>query len=427
MAKMLIFLGLVIFFLALRVPIYISLATSAMALGVITMGNSFAPFLIQKMFTGVNNFTLLAIPLFMLTGELMNGGGLSERLIDFANCLVGWITGGLGFVCIVTCCFLAAILGSASACAAMVAAVLVPTMVNRGYDKEFAGAVVAGSGCVGPIIPPSSSAIIYAVAAEQSVNKLFVGGYVPGLMIAVGFMVYTFYVAKKRKYPAEPKPTVKSFGVAFRRALVPMMLPIIIMGGILGGFFTASEAAAIAVIYCFVVACFVYKTIKLKDVPAILLKSAQGACIVLAVMTTANFLGYVLTLTRIPQLAAQAISALTSSRIVFLLMVNVILIFAGMFLDAASAIVILTPVFLPACQAFGVDLIFFGVMLTVNLMIGVLTPPVGLNLYVVSSIAKIDILKLAKASIPFMIILVVVTLLMVLFPGIATFLPNVLA
>ena len=181
-----------------------------------------------------------------------------------------------------------------------------------------------------------------------------------------------------------------------------------ILGGILGGFFTASEAAAIAVIYCFVVACFVYKTIKLKDVPAILLKSAQGACIVLAVMTTANFLGYVLTLTRIPQLAAQAISA-------------------GMFLDAASAIVILTPVFLPACQAFGVDLIFFGVMLTVNLMIGVLTPPVGLNLYVVSSIAKIDILKLAKASIPFMIILVVVTLLMVLFPGIATFLPNVLA
>lgn len=427
MDKLLIFIILILIFLAFRVPVYISLATSAMVLGLLTLGNSFTPFLIQKMFTGVNSFTLLAIPLFMLTGELMNSGGLSERLINFANCLVGWIHGGLGFVCIVTCCFLAAILGSSSACAAMVGAILVPAMVKRGYGDDFAGAVVAGSGCIGPIIPPSSSALIYAVAAEQSVSKLFVGGYVPGAMIAIAFMIYTYVIARKRHYPPEPKPTMKSFGVAFRRAIVPLLLPIIIMGGIISGFFTATESAAIAVLYCFIISCFVYRTIKLSEIPALLKKAATGSCVVLAVMTTANFLGYILTLSQIPQTAAAAIASVTSSRIVFLLLVNIILIVAGCFLDASSAIVILTPVLLPACTAFGVDLIFFGVMMTVNLMIGVLTPPVGLNLYVVSSVAKIDILRLAKAAIPFMLILSAVVLVMVFFPDIVTFLPNILA
>lgn len=427
MDKMLIFLVLILILLAFRVPIYISLAVSAMGLGFITMGDMFMPFLIQKTFTGVNNFTLLAIPLFMLTGELMNSGGLSERLIDFANCLVGWIHGGLGFVCIVTCCFLAAILGSSSACAIMVATILIPSMVQRGYDKNFSGALVASAGCVGPIIPPSSSALIYAVAAEQSVSKLFVGGYVPGAMIAVAFCGYTYFVARKNNYPAEPKPTLKSFGVALRRGIVPLLLPVIIMGGIISGMFTATESAAVAVLYCFIVSVFFYRSIKLRDIPSLLKKAAKGSCVVLMVMATASFLGYVLTLSQIPQMAATAISSLTSSRVIFLLMVNVVLIIAGMFLDAASAIVILTPVLLPACQAFGVDLIFFGVMMTVNLMIGVLTPPVGLNLYVVSSTAKIDILKLAKQAIPFMLILVAVVLLMVFFPDIVTFLPNLVA
>lgn len=427
MDKMLIFLVLILVLLALRVPIYISLAVSAMGLGFLTMGNLFMPFLIQKSFAGVNNFTLLAIPLFMLTGELMNSGGLSERLIDFASCLVGWVRGGLGFVCIVTCCFLAAILGSSSACAIMVASILIPSMVQRGYDKNFSGALVASAGCVGPIIPPSSSALIYAVAAEESVSKLFVGGYVPGAMIAVAFMTYTYIVARKNNYPAEPKPTVKSFLASLKRGIVPLLLPVIIMGGIISGRFTATESAAIAVLYCFVVSVFFYRTIKLKDIPNLLIKAATGSCVVLTVMATANFLGYVLTLSQIPQMAASAISSLTDSRIVFLLMVNVVLVIAGMFLDAASAIVILTPVLLPACKAFGVNLVFFGVMMTVNLMIGVLTPPVGLNLYVVSSTAKIDILRLAKEAIPFMLILVAVVLLMVFFPDIVTFLPDLMA
>ena len=306
MEKMLIFLVIILIVLALRVPIYISLAISSVMLGVLTLGDGYMPFLVQKMFTGVNSFTLLAIPLFMLTGELMNGGGLSERLLDFANCLVGWIHGGLGFVCVLTCCFLAAILGSSAACAAMVATILVPTMEKRGYDRTFAGAVVASSGCVGPIIPPSSSAIIYAVAAEQSVSKLFVGGYVPGLMIGLVFCIYIYIQAKRKNFPAEAKPTVKLIVEKFKRSILVLLLPFIIMGGILSGMFTATESACVAVLYCFIVSCFVYRTIKLSEIPRIVLKSATGAVMVLAVMMTASFLGYILTLSQIPQTAASA-------------------------------------------------------------------------------------------------------------------------
>jgi C4-dicarboxylate transporter DctM subunit len=427
MEKLLIFLVIILILLALRVPIYIALAMSSIVLGMLTLGGGNTAFMIQKMFTGVNNFTLIAIPLFMLTGELMNRGGLSESLVEFCNCLVGWIHGGLGFVSVVTCCFLAAILGSSSACAAMVAAILIPIMKKRGYDENFSGAIVAGSGCVGPIIPPSSSALIYAVAAEQSVNKLFVGGYVPGALIAVAFCIYIYYVAKRDNYPAEEKPTLRKIWNAFKKSILSLLLPVIVMGGILSGKFTATESAAVAVLYCIIVCCFIYRNVKISELPDAFIKAAASSCMILSVMMTANFLGYVLTLSRIPQTAANAIASLTSSRIIFLLLVNVILVFAGMFLDAASAIVILTPVLLPACTAFGVDLVFFGVMMTVNLMIGVLTPPVGQNLYVVSSVAKLDLLKLAKACIPFMLMLTAIVLLMVFFPGIVTWLPNLVS
>ncbi|TGE39259.1 TRAP transporter large permease [Desulfosporosinus fructosivorans] len=422
MSSLLIFIGLLLVLLVLRVPIFISLAMSAMGLGVIKFDDPYLAFVVQKMFSGADNLTLMAIPLFMLTGDLMNNGGMSKRLIDFSNCCVGWIRGGLGFVTVMTCCFLAAILGSSSACAAIVAAILIPAMVKRGYDLEFAGALTAASGGIGPIIPPSATALIYAVAASQSVKELFIAGYVPGVMIAAGFMLYTYYVARKKGYPAEPKPTVKSFFTALKSAIIPLMLPIIIMGGIVSGIFTATESAVVAVLYCVFVSVFLYKEIKVKDLPKSLMNSAKMSCIVLAVMTTANFLGYIMTLSQIPQATTAAITSFTESPIVFLLMINVILIFAGMFLDAACAIVILVPVLLPAALALGVDPVFFGVMMTVNLMIGVLTPPVGLNLYVVSSISDINILRLSKAVLPFIFIMIVVLLIMVFFPQTVTFL-----
>ena len=422
MSALLIFIGLLLVLLVLRVPIFIALAMSAMGLGVIKLDDPYLAFVVQKMFSGVDNLTLMAIPLFMLTGDLMNNGGMSKRLIDFSNCCVGWIRGGLGFVTVMTCCFLAAILGSSSACAAIVAAILIPAMVKRGYDLEFAGALTAASGGIGPIIPPSATALIYAVAASQSVKELFIGGYIPGVMVAAGFMLYTYYVARKKGYPAEPNPTVKSFFAALKSAIIPLMLPVIIMGGIVSGIFTATESAVVAVWYCAFVSVFLYKEIKVKDLPKSLMNSAKMSCVVLAVMTTANFLGYIMTLSQIPQATTAAITSFTQSPIVFLLMINVILIIAGMFLDAACAIVILVPVLLPAAIALGVDPVFFGVMMTVNLMIGVLTPPVGLNLYVVSSISGINILRLSKAVLPFIYIMVIVLLIMVFFPQTVTFL-----
>lgn len=421
MSSLLIFVGLLLVLLMLRVPIFISVAVSAIGLGVIQFGDPYLAFVVQKMFSGADNLTLMAIPLFMLTGELMNSGGLSKRLIDFSNCVVGWIRGGLGFVVILTCCFLAAILGSSSACAAIVAAILVPAMVDRGYNKDFACGLVASSGGIGPIIPPSATALIYAVAASQSVKELFIAGYVPGIMIAGAFMLYTYIVARKRGYPAEAKPTVKSFFKSFKSAIIPLLLPFIIMGGIVSGVFTATESALIAVLFCIFVSVFIYKEIKVKDLPLMLMRSAKMSCVVLAVMTTANFLGYMMTLSQIPQTTTALITQVTQSPVVFLLLVNVILIIAGMFLDAACAIVILTPVLLPAAMVLNVDPVFLGTMMTVNLMIGVLTPPVGLNLYVTSSIAGIDILRLSKAVIPFIFIMIAVILVMVFFPGIVTF------
>lgn len=421
MIALLIFLAVLICLLFIGTPIFISLGVSSIAVWFNSIGSLRPELILQKMFVGVDSFTLMAIPLFMLTGELMNSGGISKRLINFAQCIVGWIRGGLGFVVVVTCMFLAAILGSSSACSAMVGAVLIPAMRDRGYDDDFAGALVASSGGIGPLIPPSLPLLMYAVVAQQSVANLFLAGYVPGILIGVVFMVYTYFYARKHKYPAEDKPTVRQFFSAFGQALIPLGLPVIIMGGILSGVFTATESAVVAVIYCLIIGLFVYREIKIKDIPKVVVKAAKTTGMVLIVIATASVLSYVLTIARIPQTVTALITSITSSRIVFLLLVNFVLIICGMFLDAGCAIIILTPVFLPAANAMGVNPIFFGVMMTVNLMIGVLTPPVGLNLYVTSSIAKIDILKLSKAVLPFIYMLFGLILLMVIFPQIVTF------
>lgn len=423
MTLLAVFIATLFVLLALRVPIFVSLGLSAITVWVARTG-SFAPeLLMQKMFVGIDSFTLMAIPLFMLTGELMNSGGVSKRLIGFAQSIVGWVRGGLGFVVVVTCMFLAAILGSSSACSAMVGVILIPAMVERGYSLDFSSGLVASSGGIGPLIPPSIPLLVYAVAASQSVTRLFVAGYVPGVLIGVFFMIYTYIYARKHNYPAEPKPTVSSFFRALGEAIIPLMLPIIIMGGILSGVFTATESAVAAVLYCFAIGCFVYRELRVRDIPEVFLRAAMNTGMVLAVLATASFLSYVLTIAKIPQTVTELILGLTSNAVVYLLLVNAVLVVAGMFLDAVCAIIILTPVFLPAAISLGVDPVFFGVMMTVNLMVGVLTPPVGMNLFVTASIAKINILRLSRAVIPFICILLALIVLMVIFPDMVMFLP----
>lgn len=410
----------------LGVPIFMSLGLSSLCIWLWHFGSLEPSIVLQKMFIGIDSFPLMAIPFFMLAGELMNTGGVSRRLVSFAQCLIGWVRGGLGFAVVLASMFIAAILGSASAAAAMIGIVMIPAMVERGYDVDFSAALIASAGSIGPIIPPSIPFIIYGVIGEVSIAKLFVGGYIPGIFMGLSFMAYTYWFATKRGYPAEQFPTLSNLWASFKEAVLTLLLPVIIMGGILGGVFTPTEAAVVAVVYAFVVGTFIYREIKLTQLPEIFLRAARSTAMVLMVMSTATLLSWVLTLERVPQAVTNALLSVSSSPIIFLLLVNAFMIIVGMFLDAVSALTILTPVLLPAAKALSIDPVFFGVILAVNLSIGVLTPPVGLNLYVVSSIAKIDLVRISKAVLPFIVLITIVILVMILFPASVTYLPNVL-
>ena len=410
--------------LALGVPIFMSIGASGVALFFAGTGE-FAPnIMIQRMYSGLNSFTLMAIPLFMLAGEIMNRGALSKKMVRFANCILGWVPGGLGFTTIIACMFIAAILGSASAAAAMIGAIMIPEMIARGYDEEFTCALTASAGSIGPIIPPSIPMIVYGVIANVSVVKLFVAGYVPGVLMGLLFMIYTYFYARKRKYPAEKKPTGKELLTAFKEAFLTLLLPILIMGSILAGVCTATEAAVIAVVYALILSIFVYHTLPLKELPMVLTNGAKSAAMVLIVVAAANMLSWAVTMMNIPTMVSELVYSITTSPVVFLTIVNIVLIVAGMFLDACSAIMILTPVLLPIALELNVDPLVFGIIMTVNLSIGVLTPPVGLNLYVVSSLSKVDILRVSKAAIPFIILIFLILLAASAWPQLITFLPT---
>lgn len=423
---MVVFLVSLFGLLALGVPIFMSIGASGLAL-YFAGASAFAPnIMIQRMFSGLNSFTLMAIPLFMLAGEIMNRGELSKKMVRFANCLVGWVPGGLGFTTIIACMFIAAILGSASAAAAMIGAIMIPEMVNRGYDEDFSCALTASAGSIGPIIPPSIPMIVYGVIANVSVVKMFVAGYVPGILMGVLFAVYTYLYARKHGYPAEKKPTAKELWTAFKEAFLTLLLPILIMGSILTGVCTATEAAVLAVVYAFILSMFVYHTLPLKDLSTVLMNGAKSASMVLIVVAAANMLSWAVTMMNIPRMVSTLVYSITTSSVVFLIIVNLILIVAGMFLDATSAIMILAPVLLPIAVELGIDPLAFGIIITVNLSIGVLTPPVGLNLYVVSSLSKVDILRVSKAAIPFIIMIFAILVVASIFPQILTFLPTML-
>ena len=423
---MLVFLVSLFGLLALGVPIFMSIGASGLALFFAGAGQ-FAPnIMIQRMYSGLNSFTLMAIPLFMLAGEIMNRGELSKKMVRFANCILGWVPGGLGFTTVIACMFIAAILGSASAAAAMIGAILIPEMVERGYDKDFACALTASAGSIGPIIPPSIPMIIYGVIANVSVVKMFVAGYIPGFLMGLLFMVYTYFYARKHNYPAEKKPNAREIWGAFRQAFLTLLLPIIIMGSILTGVCTATEAAVLAVVYALILSLFVYRTLPLKDIPDVLMNAAKSSAMVLIVVAAANMLSWAVTMMNSPQMVSAFVHSLTSSSAGFLIIVNLILIVAGMFLDASSAIMILTPVLLPIALELNVDPLLFGIIMTVNLSIGVLTPPVGLNLYVVSSLSNIDILRVAKAAVPFILLIFAILVVASVWPPLITALPNLL-
>lgn len=381
----------------------------------------------QRMLSVVNSFTLLAIPLFILAGELMNASGITTKLIGFSRSLIGYVRGGLGYVNVLVGLFLGAILGSANAEAAIRSSVLIPDMEKDGYDREFAAALTATSSTLGPIHPPSITFILYAVLSSTSVGAMFLAGIIPAILIVLAhFVVIYFYVRKKGDaLKKHPFPTVKQFFCSLIEAVPALLIPFIILGGIFSGFFTPTESGAIACFVAIIIGLFYYKTLKLKDLPGIFSRSGLVTAGIVIIVATSNILGWSLAFEQLPQKVAELMLSLTDNPIIILLLINILLLFVGMFIDITAALLIMVPVLLPVVTNIGIDPIHFGVVISLNLVIGLVTPPVGTVLYITSNITKIKPMNLVKACIPFFICLFVVLILVTYIPEISTIIPKV--
>lgn len=423
---LLIFFG--VFFAALIVsaPIVFSLALSALAL-MWNKGMLVPQLVVQRMFAGIDSFPMMAIPFFMLAGALMDTGGISTRLVRFSNYLVGWIQGGLAHVAIVASMFFAGITGSAVADATAIGSTLIPLMNKRGFDTKFSASVVAAAGVIGPIIPPSIPMVIYGVMAGVSIGSMFIGGIIPGILMGLGLMAVAYVKAKRHGYPREAvRPTVREFLQATASAMGAILMPIIIVGGIFGGVFTATEAAVVATVYAFLMGMFVYRELKWHHLPEIFYKAGLNTAMILIIVGVANLVGYIMATERVPLMVAEWFLSITTNKYVMLLLINILLLIVGCFIDGASALIIFTPVLLPLIYKLGIDPVFFGVMITVNLMIGTITPPVGLCLYVACGIANIRLEQISRTIIPFLLVEIAVLLLITYVPDLIMFLPGLL-
>ena len=379
----------------------------------------------QKMFTTVDNFTLLAIPLFILAGNIMNTGGITKRLFDFARTCVGHITGGLGHVCVLASIIFAGMSGSATADAVGLGSIEIPAMEKEGYDKDFSSAIVLGAATIGPIIPPSIIMVIYAVVAGVSVGALFVAGIIPGLIMGGGLMVGVYIISKKRKYPSYPRATFRQLLIATRDAFPVLLTPVIIIGGIYTGYFTPTEAAMIAVVYAVILG-FFYGEISFRAIWQILRETSVTVGVIMFIVGITGAFAWWLSLEKIPLLFTEYIYSLTHDRMLILLMINFIILVEGCFLDATPIVLIMVPILMPLLKTLNVDMVYFGILISVNTMIGLTTPPVGVCLYGVSAIAKLPMERIVRAYIPFLTILIAVLFLLQVFPQLSLFLPNLL-
>jgi C4-dicarboxylate transporter DctM subunit len=377
----------------------------------------------QYMFAGVDSFSFMAVPFFMLAGAFMSAGGVTQRLVNFSLSLVGSFRGGLAQTVSVSGCFFAAISGSSAATTAALGTTMVSAMEKKGYSRDWATGVVASSGVVGIVIPPSITMVVYGAIADTSIGDLFVGGFVPGILMGLAMMFVSWYLAKKRGLAAEGSFSLPSVGKAFLDSFFALLTPVIIIGGIYGGIFTPTEAAAVAVVYAMIVGLFIYRELKLKDFPEIVFQAVIGTTIIMALVGAANVFGWMLTYLRIPHHLGEFVVSITSSPVMFLMALNVVLLIAGTLVNASAAVVILTPIFLPVAKALGIDPLFFGVLMVVNLAIGCITPPVGLDLFVASAITKVPIERVMKASLPYLYALLITLVVLTVFPRLITVMP----
>ncbi|RSL32118.1 TRAP transporter large permease [Salibacterium salarium] len=412
-----------ILLMAINVPIAISTGIAAI-FGFAVVGSIDLSVMTQRMLMGVNSFTLIAIPLFILAGRFMQLGGITTDLINLSKSLVGFMRGGLAYVNIVSSMFFAGITGSAASDSSSVGSILIPAMVKKGYDRDFSVAVTATSSTIGVMIPPSIPLVIYGVAAGVSIGQLFLGGIIPGILVAVALMVVTSVIAKKRDYPVEERISVKGALKNIIRGIPALLTIIIIIGGIITGVFTATEAAGIAALYAFLLGVFYYKELKIKDLPKIILDVSVTTGMVALMIATASALGYLFAIQGIPQMIADGLLSITESSFLIMLMITIMLLFIGTFLDLSPAVIIFTPILLPIVTELGIDPVHFGVIMVINLAIGLFTPPVGVCLFVSCAIGQISITDVIKAILPYFTAMIVVLLLITYVPDFVMYLPE---
>ncbi len=407
------FLSLLIL-IAMGMPIAVAIGLSSFF--VLATHNINLVLIPQRMFVGADSFPLVAVPFFILAGDLLAKGNVSKRLVDFADACVGFIRGGLSLVAVLGSMFFAAISGSGAATTAAIGTPLIPEMQAKGYEVSFSAALIAASGTIGVIIPPSVPMILYAIIADQSVARLFLNGFLPGILMGAALMGYALYVARKKHYPIGSPFSLSNIGAKFKLAFFGILTPVIILGGIFSGYFTPSEAAVIAVDYAIIVALFIYRDIHFKQLYSLVVNAGITMSLIMFLIATSQIFSWILANWSIPSKIASSLLNLTDSPLVIMFLINLVILIAGVFMETASALIILTPVFLPIVSQLGINLIHFGIIVVMGLAIGMVTPPVAINLYVASSITGKSIETISRRVLPMLLLLILVLMLVTYVP-----------
>jgi len=408
--------------LLLNIPIAVSIG-SATLLTILYSGKATINFFITNMVNSMDSFPLMAVPFFILAGELMGKGGVSERLFRLANALVGHQTGGFAIATIVTCMFFASISGSGPATVAAIGSIMIPAMVKRGYDIKFATATVAAAGSLGVIIPPSIDMIMFGVSSNTSVGDMFIAGILPGIFIGCSLMVWAYIYSKKKGYKgSDEKPSLNKILKEAYDAKWGLLIPVVILGGIYGGWFTPTEAAVVSVVIGFISGLFLYKELKLKDIPKILINSATTVSTIFFILCTATAFGKLLTVEQVPAKMANFLLGISENPIVIILLINGLLLIVGTFMETVAAIIILTPILFPIATNLGFEPVHFGIMMIINLAIGFITPPMGVNLFIGSGLSGLSIETLSKAVFPYFIAMVFSLFIVIIWPDLSLFL-----
>lgn len=414
-----------VFFLALFLGVPVAFALGLASLAYILASGIPLVIIPQKMYAGLDVFVLLSIPGFILAGNLMNHSGITEKIVSFSNALLGHIKGGLGLANIGASMLFAGISGTAVADTASLGSVMIPAMKKEGYDAGFSCAVTATSSTVGPIIPPSLPMIIAGTLTGLSVGKLFLAGAIPGTLLGLSLMVTSYFISKRKNHPQLAKTPLKKVVFSFFDAFWAIMMAVVILFGIVGGVFTPTEASIVAVIYALLVGKFIYKGLKINKLPGVLKESAVTTASLMVLVGFANLFGWIMASEQIPQQIAEGLLGISQNKIIILLMINLLLLFVGAFMETIAALLILFPVLLKVALTVGIDPIHFAIIMVLNLVIGLTTPPVGVCLFVASSIGKISISQITRSGLPFLLVCLVVLLLVTYIPHISLFLPGI--